>query len=234
MEVSESSIFSWTTGFWPIRFSLSIEFLPISAPLILILRRSIFLNLTSVLYALITVTIVLVAATLKGKTKNFSIHSNKPNEQISKTFHSLSSSANISNWNLWPQTVVVTENEENTGITFATDYDIYNSESVKETLGFFPFGLSGMWNGAAILLFSFIAFDAMVFSSNDRTAAGDFNEPSNLNGKRNAKTIIGNFQKTLPSSINSINGMLLICLFGVAVALTLIRPYYLLVSFIFQ
>lgn len=122
------------------------------------------------------------------------------------------------------------EDQENTAVTLTTDYDIYNSESDKTALGFFPFGLGGMWKGAAILLFSFIAFDTMVLSSNGRMAVGNFNEPSNLNGKRNAKTIIENFHKTLPSSIISINGMLLICLFGVAVALTLIRPNYLLVS----
>lgn len=142
-----------------------------------------------------------------------------------------------------PQTFVDVENQEKidsaTGTT--TVYDIYNSEGVNKILEFFPFGLNGMWKGATILLFSFIAFDAMVYSSNGRNAVGNnfnFNESSSssptkttkVNG--NGKTVIQNFHKTLPSSILSINGILLVCLFGVAVALTLIRPYYLLVSLI--
>lgn len=139
--------------------------------------------------------------------------------------------ADISNWFLFPQPNS-TENQDNSGVKLATEFSVYTSGSVEKAFEFFPFGLNGVFKGATILLFSFIAFDAMVLSSNDRNAAGNFNEPSNVNGKRCAKTIIENFHKTLPSSIISINGILLVCLFGVAVALTLIQPYYLLVSFI--
>lgn len=155
-------------------------------------------------------------------------------------------SANISNWNIIPDLIGKNNLTSTTshGAIAASDTP---AESV-DNKGFFPFGIDGMFKGTAIILFAFIAFDAMVLSANDRNTAGSFNDSPNAKNNNNSKqqqqkqrrakknkslpkTLIENFQKTLPASILSVNGMLFICMFGVSVALTLITPHYLLVTF---
>lgn len=82
--------------------------------------------------------------------------------------------------------------------------------------GFFPFGISGMFQGAALVLFTFIGFDSMAYYP--------------LNWYASKAHQIGKFQKTVTTSILSINGILFISLIGTTVALTSIWPYYLLVK----
>lgn len=73
-----------------------------------------------------------------------------------------------------------------------------------------------MIKGVTNILFVFIGFDAMVI--------GTFNWCSKNTRK------IGNFQKTVQTSVSSITGIVFVCLIGIAIALTTIKPYYLLVS----
>lgn len=107
--------------------------------------------------------------------------------------------------------------------------DTNNSNNVThETGGFFAYGLSGMFQGAAIILFAFIAFDAMIMS-----------RYTNLFGKQQRFANDGcekieNFITTIPNAILSINAGLFLCLLGMALALTTIQPYHLLVSVYFK
>lgn len=80
--------------------------------------------------------------------------------------------------------------------------------------GFIPFGLEGILHGAAIFTFLFVGFDAMVLGPDH-------------NGK---DKYIYSFKKTIPASVISINGLSFVCLLGVSVALTVIQPYFILVS----
>lgn len=78
-----------------------------------------------------------------------------------------------------------------------------------------PYGIEGVLHGTAIFAFLFVGFDAMVLAS-DHT---------------NNEKYIRSFKKTIPASIISINGLSFVSLLGASVALTLIQPYFFLVSF---
>lgn len=116
--------------------------------------------------------------------------------------------ADISNWKREP------EEEENTP-----------GNVTHKTGGFYAFGIHGVFNGVVIILFMFIAFDAMVMSrwtefvwfSTQHTA--------------NAQATIKQFGTTISSAILSINTVIFLCLLGMAFALTTIQPIYLMVSF---
>ena len=82
--------------------------------------------------------------------------------------------------------------------------------------GFFPYGIDGMIKGSTLFLFVFVAFDLMTL--NDISPNGPI-----------TKGQVETFNKVIPISIITVNSMIFVCLFGVAVTLTLIQPYYLLV-----
>lgn len=108
-------------------------------------------------------------------------------------------SADVSNWTAAPPT---------------------NSTGRLGNGGFFPFGMSGMFQGAALILFTFIGFDSMAYYP--------------LNWYTSKAQQIAEFQKTVTTSILSINGILFISLIGATVALTSTWPYYLLVKIALQ
>lgn len=116
-----------------------------------------------------------------------------------------------------------------------------NSNNVRpttlahETGGFFAYGLSGMFQGAAIILFAFIAFDAMIMSRytnlfGNRTSKIPKQQQQQHRFDKDGCEKIENFIRTIPNAILSINAGLFLCLLGMAFALTTIQPYHLLVS----
>lgn len=91
-----------------------------------------------------------------------------------------------------------------------------NSTVANSTGGFFPFGVSGMFQGVALFLFTFIGFDSMAHYP--------------LNWYTSKVHQIDDFHKTVTTSILTINGILSLALLGAAIALTSMWPYYSLVS----
>lgn len=168
----------------------------------LILRRSTVLSTMSVILSLAVVVFILILGIINGKTRLFinliiiKVFKKKKLLLIAY-FHFLSSiwSADVNNWTASPA---------------------INSTVQVGNGGFFPFGISGMFQGAALLLFTFIGFDSMVYYP--------------LNWYSSEAHQIVDFQKTLTTSILSINGILFISLIGATVALTSIWPYYQLVK----
>lgn len=120
----------------------------------------------------------------------------------------MSHTANISNWRTIPDDV---------------------DTARHETGGFYAFGVDGMFRGTAIILFAFIAFDAMVMS---RTKQYYYQKgvPNKHQGADKTREKIENFIRTITNAILSINAGLFLCLLGMALALTTIQPYYRLVS----
>lgn len=90
-----------------------------------------------------------------------------------------------------------------------------------ETGGFYTYGIDGMFKGVVIILFMFIAFDAMLMSKWPA-----FIGPSNAQ----PTLTIEHFCKTITSAILSINTVIFLCLLGMAFALTTIQPVHLMVS----
>lgn len=129
--------------------------------------------------------------------------------------------ADISNWNPLP------ESNDNKNISPAT--------LTHETGGFFAYGLSGMFHGAAIILFAFFAFDAMIMNRyTNLFGIGTLKtpkqqQPHHQNANDGCEKI-ESFIQTIPNAILSINAGLFLCLLGMALALTTIQPYHLLVN----
>lgn len=121
--------------------------------------------------------------------------------------------ADISNWRTTPN--------------MAADVD----DKQFGTGGFYAYGVDGIFRGAAIILFAFIAFDMMVMSQLTRSHRKIERSSTKQCDDRSQK--IENFIKTITNVILSINVGLFLCLLVVTLALTTIQPYYRLVSVTF-
>lgn len=159
-----------------------------TGPLVLILRRSIVLSTLSVICSIAVVIFILILGIVNGKISLLLI----ANCRIICFLSILS--ADVSNWTATPPT---------------------NSSGRIGNGGFFPFGVSGTLQGAALVLFTFIGFDSMVYYP--------------LNWYTSQASKIVEFQRTVTTSILSINGILSLSLIGATVALTSVWPYYSLV-----
>lgn len=114
--------------------------------------------------------------------------------------------ADISNWDRKPEAV--------------------NGNLNLETGGFYAFGIDGVFKGVVIILFMFIAFDTMMLSR--------WAEPVCFATQYSDDTkpvTIEHFTNTVNQAILSINTVILLCLLGMAFALTTIQPIYSMVSF---
>lgn len=110
------------------------------------------------------------------------------------------------------------------------------SEQRRGTGGFYAFGVDGMFKGVAIILFAFIGFDSMVMSSVQPSFLSLFcrRQSSAASSSGGAgESNIANYIGAVSSAVLSINGMMFLCLLGMAFVLTTIQPYYSLVGFSF-
>lgn len=100
-------------------------------------------------------------------------------------------------------------------------------DGLDGTGGFFAFGVDGMFRGAAIILFAFIAFDTTIMSQPIQIFPNSNRLATNQRSKVDK---IENFIRTITNAILSINAGLFLCMLGMALALATIQPYYRLVS----
>lgn len=114
--------------------------------------------------------------------------------------------ADITNWNWKPEVV--------------------NSDLNLGTGGFYAFGVDGVFKGVVIILFMFIAFDTMVLSRWAESVCFSMQYTGDTQ-----PVTIEHFTKTINQAILSINTVILLCLLGMAFALTTIQPIYPSVSF---
>lgn len=154
----------------------------------LILRRSTVLSTLSVFCSIAVVIFILILGIVNGKISSLPIG----NCRII-CFLSIMS-ADVSNWTATPPA---------------------DANGRIGSGGFFPFGISGTLQGAALVLFTFIGFDSMAYYP--------------LNWYTSQASKIVGFQRTVTTSILSINGILSLSLIGATVALTSVWPYYSLV-----
>lgn len=137
--------------------------------------------------------------------------------------HFFHTSADVSNWNPMPNDSNDNKNVNSTSLTYKTG-------------SFFAYGLSGMFKGAAIILFTFIAFDATMIMSQCPNLFGNGTSKIPKQQQQQPRFAndgyenIENFIRTIPNAILSINAGLFLCLLGMALPLITIQPYYLLVS----
>lgn len=101
------------------------------------------------------------------------------------------------------------------------------SMMIQQTGGFCAYGIDGIFRGAILILFAFIAFDAMIMSPTFEYA---WILPASTYSQ---SFIASNYPQSINRSIIAINTTIFICLLGMAFALTTIQPVYLMVCFCF-
>lgn len=91
--------------------------------------------------------------------------------------------------------------------------------------GFFAHGTDGVLNGIILILFIFIAFDVMIMSK-----SVDFIGLS-MRPSRQRHRNIPRFGQTVERTIFLINTILCLCSVGMVLALTIVQPIHVMVSF---
>lgn len=109
---------------------------------------------------------------------------------------------------------------------FPADISNWNrNNSMPDGFGFFAYGADGVLNGIILILFIFIAFDAMIMSK-----SMDFiGLPHSVTTQRHRN--IQYFGQTIERTVFLINTILCLCSVGMVLALTIVQPIHLMVNF---
>lgn len=98
---------------------------------------------------------------------------------------------------------------------------------MPDARGFFAYGADGVLHGIVLILFIFIAFDVMIMNP----SLDLLGLPKRTSDEQQPRKI-QNFGQTIEKTIFLINTILCLCLVGMALALTVVQPIHLMVSFV--